>query len=74
MAAIVVKSHSTDTAARAQTAREITGFPVFGGVALNYPVGGLNEYAVLETAPPVTCIPASPFWSPPRPPGEGSGG
>jgi hypothetical protein len=50
MAAIVVKSHSTDTAARAQTAREITGFPVFGGVALNYPVGGLNEYAVLETA------------------------
>lgn len=50
MAAIVVKSHSTDTAARAQIAREITGFPVFGGVVLNHPVGGLNEYAVLETA------------------------
>jgi hypothetical protein len=29
---------------------EISGFPVFGGVVLSYPVGGLNEYAVLETA------------------------
>jgi uncharacterized protein DUF6282 len=50
MAGIVVKSHSTDTAARAETARDATDFPVFGGVVLNYPVGGLNEYAVLETA------------------------
>jgi hypothetical protein len=50
MAAIVVKSHSTDTAARAETARELVDFPVYGGVVLNYPVGGLNEYAVLETA------------------------
>ena len=110
---------------------------MFGGVVLNYPVGGLNEYAVLETArqggrvvrmptinarhfiensaeapmlakaiPPgvsgltatkngrlfaagrvldaiaghgltlatATCIPMSPCWSPPRPPGGGSGG
>ena len=31
-------------------AREISGFPVFGGAVLSYPVGGLNEYAVLETA------------------------
>ncbi len=50
MAAIVVKSHSTDTAARAETASRATGFPVFGGVALNYPVGGINHHAVIETA------------------------
>ncbi len=50
MAAIVVKSHSTDTAARALTASRVTGFPVFGGVALNYPVGGINHHAVIETA------------------------
>ncbi len=50
MAAIVVKSHSTDTSARAQAARESSGFPVFGGVVLNYPVGGFNPYAVRESA------------------------
>ncbi|QIZ37718.1 DUF6282 family protein [Saccharopolyspora sp. ASAGF58] len=50
MDAIVVKSHSTDTAARAEMARTATGFDVRGGVALNYPVGGLNPYAVLESA------------------------
>lgn len=50
MAAIVVKSHSTDTAARAELASKATGFPVFGGVALNYPVGGINHHAVIETA------------------------
>jgi len=50
MAAIVIKSHSTDTAARAEMVRELTGFPVYGGVCLNYPVGGMNPYAVLETA------------------------
>lgn len=50
MAAIVIKSHSTDTAARAEQARITTGFPVFGGVALNYSIGGLNPYAVLESA------------------------
>lgn len=49
MAAIVVKSHSTDTAARAELVRQLTGFPVWGGVALNYPVGGLNPHAVRET-------------------------
>jgi Family of unknown function (DUF6282) len=49
MAAIVVKSHSTDTASRAELVRNLTGFPVWGGVALNYPVGGLNPYAVSET-------------------------
>jgi hypothetical protein len=50
MAAIVVKSHSTDTAARAAEASDRTGFKVFGGVALNYSVGGLNPYAVIESA------------------------
>nr|MCW2727346.1 hypothetical protein [Aeromicrobium sp.] len=50
MEAIVIKSHSTDTAARAETTRELTDFPVYGGIALNYPVGGLNPYAVLESA------------------------
>ena len=49
MRAIVVKSHSTDTAARAELVRDLTGLPVFGGIALNYPVGGLNPHAVLET-------------------------
>lgn len=50
MSAIVLKSHSTDTAARAELAQELTGMSVTGGVALNYPVGGLNPYAVLESA------------------------
>lgn len=50
MAAVVYKSHSTDTAARAEMVRELTGFPVYGGVCLNYPVGGMNPHAVLETA------------------------
>lgn len=49
MAAIVVKSHSTDTTARAEYASRATGLPVYGGVALNYPVGGLNPHAVLES-------------------------
>lgn len=50
MAGIVVKSHSTDTAARAQLAGEAAEFPVFGGIALNYPVGGINHHAVIESA------------------------
>lgn len=50
MAAIVFKSHSTDTAARAETVRDLIGFPAYGGVCLNYPVGGMNPHAVVETA------------------------
>jgi hypothetical protein len=49
MAALLLKSHSTDTAARAELVRSATGFPVYGGVVLNYPVGGLNPHAVVET-------------------------
>lgn len=50
MDAIVLKSHSTDTAARAELARDLTGMHVDGGVSLNYSVGGINPYAVLESA------------------------
>lgn len=50
MKAIVIKSHSTDTSARAELVRSMSDFPVWGGVALNLPVGGLNPYAALECA------------------------
>lgn len=46
MGGIVIKNHFTTTADRAALAREITGFPVFGGLVLNSPVGGLNPEAV----------------------------
>lgn len=49
MGAIVVKSHVTDSSARAETARDLTGFPVYGGVVLNAFVGGINPYAVAES-------------------------
>ncbi len=49
MRAIVVKSHCTDTSDRAELTRQLTGFPVYGGVTLNYPVGGLNIHAVRES-------------------------
>jgi hypothetical protein len=46
MKAVLIKSHATITADRAQMAQFVTGFSVFGGVALNWQVGGLNKYAV----------------------------
>jgi predicted TIM-barrel fold metal-dependent hydrolase len=46
MKAILIKSHATITGDRAQIAQTVAGFPVFGGVALNWHVGGLNKYAV----------------------------
>jgi tyrosine-protein phosphatase YwqE len=46
LAAVIMKNHITSTADRAQIARKITDFPVFGGIALNYGVGGLNPVAV----------------------------
>ena len=46
MRAVLIKNHATITADRAQMAQFVTGFPVFGGVALNWHVGGLNKYAV----------------------------
>ncbi len=46
MRAMVIKSHVSETASRAAIATYVTGFPVFGGIALNYALGGLNHYAV----------------------------
>ncbi|NWF55366.1 MAG: hypothetical protein HXY45_11305 [Syntrophaceae bacterium] len=46
MAGVVLKSHLTITADRAQIAGRMVGLPVFGGVALNWQVGGLNPWAV----------------------------
>ena len=44
--AIVIKNHVTMTADRAQLATTLTNFSVFGGIVLNYSVGGLNRHAV----------------------------
>ncbi|MEW5910935.1 MAG: DUF6282 family protein [Thermodesulfobacteriota bacterium] len=46
MRAIVIKSHWGETACRAALASQLTGFSVFGGIALNRSVGGLNPHAV----------------------------
>jgi len=46
MQAILIKNHFTETAGRAQVATDVTGFSVFGGIALNFSVGGLNSHAV----------------------------
>lgn len=50
MGAIVIKSHFESTASRARLVSDETGFPVYGGLALNHSVGGLNadaaEYAL----------------------------
>jgi hypothetical protein len=45
--AVVIKNHHTPTAARAQLASvAVPGIEVFGGIALNHAVGGLNATAV----------------------------
>lgn len=46
MQAILVKNHFTETAGRARLASDAADFPVFGGIALNLSVGGLNPHAV----------------------------
>jgi len=46
MRAILIKSHVVITADRAEIASEQADFPVFGAIALNLPVGGLNLDAV----------------------------
>ncbi|MDI7259222.1 MAG: DUF6282 family protein [Thermodesulfobacteriota bacterium] len=46
MRAILIKSHVVITADRAEIASEQADFPVFGAIALNLPVGGLNLEAV----------------------------
>lgn len=44
--AVILKSHHLPTFDRAAIAAEITGFPVYGGVVLNYTVGGFNPHMV----------------------------
>jgi len=46
MHAILIKSHVVITADRAEIASQQADFPVFGAIALNLPVGGLNLEAV----------------------------
>jgi hypothetical protein len=46
MRAIVIKNHFVITADRAQIASDVADFQVFGGIALNLHVGGLNRHAV----------------------------
>ncbi|MEM3382319.1 MAG: DUF6282 family protein [Candidatus Bathyarchaeia archaeon] len=47
MEAILIKSHHTSTSDRAQVASKVTGFKVYGAIALNHAVGGLNPHAVI---------------------------
>ena len=45
--AVLIKCHHTVTAARAQlVGKAVPGIDVYGGVVLNYSVGGLNPHAV----------------------------
>jgi len=46
MRAILIKNHYFETAGRAQLASEVADFKVFGGIALNLTVGGINKHAV----------------------------
>lgn len=46
MRAVLLKNHVDCTAGRAAIAAKYTDFPVFGGMALNHQVGGLNPEAV----------------------------
>ncbi len=63
MRAILLKSHVTLTADRAAIAEKVVGeLRVFGGLALNEPVGGLNPAAV-ETA---VKMGAKEIWMPTR--------
>ncbi len=49
MAAIVLKNHTSPTAARAAIAGESVRTAVLGGIVLNHPCGGLNPHAVRTT-------------------------
>jgi len=51
MRAILIKDHLTQTADRAQIASGVTQFSVFGGIALNLSVGGLNLLALKAALP-----------------------
>ncbi len=60
MRAILIKNHFFETASRAALATQVTGFPVFGGIALNHSVGGLNPLA----AGPALRLGAKTVWLP----------
>lgn len=51
MRAVMIKDHLTQTGDRAQIASRVTAFPVFGGIALNFSVGGLNLLALKGALP-----------------------
>ena len=46
MKAIVLKNHFVETAAQAKLVSDETGFSAYGGISLNFTVGGVNPYAV----------------------------
>jgi len=46
MSAVLIKCHVGCTVARAAITSIATGFPVYGGITLNHPSGGLNPEAV----------------------------
>lgn len=51
MRGMVIKNHFTHTADRARIAMEaVSGIEVFGGIALNHAVGGINPQAVHRMA------------------------
>ncbi|MBU5627960.1 hypothetical protein KQI82_13695 [Oscillibacter sp. MSJ-2] len=64
MAGVLIKSHYEPTAARAEIVNRHSGKQVtaFGGVALNWPVGGLNPYA----AQSALAMGAAVVWMPTR--------
>ncbi|MFC2059430.1 DUF6282 family protein [Chloroflexota bacterium] len=58
--AIVLRNHFEATAGRARIASEQTHFTVFGSILLEYPLGGLNLFAVdaaLSMGAKIVCMP-----------------
>jgi len=51
MRAILIKDHLTQTGDRAQIASQVAAFQVWGGIALNLSVGGLNLLALKAALP-----------------------
>ncbi len=60
MRALLIKNHFTETAGRAALVRDVTNFQMFGGIALNLSVGGLNPHAV----EPALKLGAKTVWMP----------
>lgn len=64
MRAIVMKSQVFPTVEKAQVIRQIvTGIEVFGGIALNHSIGGLNPFAVEAAAELGGKVVWMPTWS-----------